>query len=88
MSNDPRGVIPNTFLIAKMVAIYGSYGDVSSLAKLHDKIIQLSVLFYNSVVRAFTNSGCCGKTPEVYNQMHFLGFYADHFTLPCVLKLC
>lgn len=50
-----------------MVAIYGSYGDVSSVAKLFDEVTHPSVLFYNSVVCAFTNSECCAKTLEVCN---------------------
>lgn len=83
-----RGVIPNAFLAAKIVAMYGSCGDVSSVVKLFDRITQPSVLLYNSVVRAFTNSGYCAKTLEVYSRMHFLGFHADHFTLPFVLKSC
>ncbi|XP_063943772.1 putative pentatricopeptide repeat-containing protein At3g49142 isoform X2 [Daucus carota subsp. sativus] len=83
-----RGVLPNAFLAAKMIAMYGSYGEVSYVAKLFDRITQPSVFLYNSVVRAFTNSGCCGKTLEVYYRMHFLGFHADHFTLPFVLKSC
>ena len=42
------------------------YGDVCTVAKLFDRMTHPSVLFYNSVVRAFTNSGFCGKTLEVY----------------------
>lgn len=83
-----RGLAPNAFLGAKMVAMYASSGDIDSASKLFDNITNPSSLLYNSIIRAFTNCGYCERTLEIYFQMHLLGFPGDNFTFPFVLKSC
>ncbi|RVW43530.1 Pentatricopeptide repeat-containing protein, chloroplastic [Vitis vinifera] len=83
-----RGLQPNAFLAAKMVAMYASSGDLDSAVVVFDRIDNPSSLLYNSIIRAYTRHGFPEKTLEGYARMHFLGLLSDNFTLPFVLKSC
>ncbi|KAI8024677.1 putative pentatricopeptide repeat-containing protein [Camellia lanceoleosa] len=84
-----RGLQPNAFVGAKMVAMYASSGDLDSAALTFNHITHpSSSLLYNSIIRAYTVYGYFEKTIETYFQMHFLGLMACNFTYPFVLKSC
>ncbi|KAL3515628.1 hypothetical protein ACH5RR_022530 [Cinchona calisaya] len=83
-----RGLSPNAFLAAKMVAMYASSGDLNSAFNLFGAVKYPSTLLFNAIIRAFTLYGECYKTVEIYYRMHFLGLRGDYFTFPFVLKSC
>ncbi|KAA8536539.1 hypothetical protein F0562_029017 [Nyssa sinensis] len=83
-----RGLRPDAFLGAKMVAMYASSGDIDSAIVLFDHITNPSSLLYNSIIRAYTRYGFSEKTVGIYFQMHSLGLRADNFTFPFALKSC
>ncbi|XXG86348.1 hypothetical protein AAC387_Pa11g1260 [Persea americana] len=83
-----RGLQPNSFLAAKMVAMYASAGDISSARQLFDKIPHPSSLLYNSIIRGYCRFGCAETTLLIFHQMIFHGFRPDYFTFPFVLKAC
>lgn len=45
MPNNTWGVIPNAFLAAKMVALYGSYDDICSVVKCLIKLLNRLFFF-------------------------------------------
>ncbi|KAK9265428.1 hypothetical protein L1049_003553 [Liquidambar formosana] len=83
-----RGIEPNSFVGAKMVAMYASSGDLDSAIVVFDRIINPSSLLFNSIIRAYTLYGFAEKTIGSYIRMHRLGLRADNFTFPFVLKSC
>ncbi|CAI9103854.1 OLC1v1002427C1 [Oldenlandia corymbosa var. corymbosa] len=83
-----RGVNPNAFLASKMVAMYGSSGDITSAFRLFKTVTRPSTLLFNAIIRAFTLYGEYYNTIGVYFQMHSLGLRGDYFTFPFVLKSC
>lgn len=84
----PRGVEPNAFLAAKMVAMYASSGDFNSAMTVFDKISDPTALSYNSILRACALYGYSERTIGIYFRMHSLGLRGDNFTFPFVLKCC
>ncbi|XP_034203818.1 pentatricopeptide repeat-containing protein At3g46790, chloroplastic-like [Prunus dulcis] len=83
-----RGLEPNAFLGAKMVAMYASSDNLDSAVNIFDRVNNPSTLLYNSIIRAYTLYGYSEKTMEIYGQMHRLGLKGDNFTYPFVLKCC
>lgn len=83
-----RGLEPNAFLAAKMVAMYGSYGDLYSAMTVFDKINYPTVILCNSIIRACARYGYSERAIGIYSRMHSLGLKGDHFTFPNVLKSC
>lgn len=83
-----RGLEPNAYLGAKMVAMYASSGDLDSAVTVFHRVNNPSSLLYNSIIRAYTLYGYSEKTMEIYGQMHCLGLKGDNFTYPFVLKCC
>ncbi|KAF8408559.1 hypothetical protein HHK36_004622 [Tetracentron sinense] len=84
-----RGLQPNAFLGAKMVAMYASSADLHSAALLFHGIPNPSTLLYNSIIRGYTRSGYPEKTLRIYLHMHSQqGLRPDNFTFPFVLKSC
>ncbi|KAK9069594.1 hypothetical protein SSX86_011498 [Deinandra increscens subsp. villosa] len=84
-----RGLIPNSFLGAKMVAMYASSGDIDSAILLFDRIHQnASTLLYNSIIRASSLYGLSERCVTVFKEMDSGGVRGDYFTFPFVLKSC
>lgn len=83
-----RGIEPNAFLGAKMVAMYASSGDLDSAVLVYSGMRNPNRLLCNAVVRAYSKYGCSKECIEVYRFMHTGGFSGDNFTLPFVLKSC
>ncbi|XP_062000604.1 pentatricopeptide repeat-containing protein CRR2, chloroplastic-like [Rosa rugosa] len=83
-----RGLEPNAYLGAKMVAMYASSGDLDSAVNVFHRVKYPSPLLYNSIIRAYTLHGYSARTMEIYGQMQCLGLKGDHFTYPFVLKCC
>ncbi|GAV61137.1 PPR domain-containing protein/PPR_2 domain-containing protein/PPR_3 domain-containing protein/DYW_deaminase domain-containing protein [Cephalotus follicularis] len=84
-----RGLEPNAFLAAKMVAMYASSGDLSSADAVFSRIINpSSSLLYNSIIRAYTKHGHAKKCIDMFVKMHSRGLEGDYFTFPFVLKSC
>ncbi|KAK1440341.1 hypothetical protein QVD17_06166 [Tagetes erecta] len=84
-----HGLIPNSFLGAKMVAMYASSGDIDSAIALFDRIRQNgSILLYNSIIRACSLYGLSERCIFVFAEMNSVGFRGDYFTFPFVLKSC
>ncbi|XP_027106415.1 pentatricopeptide repeat-containing protein ELI1, chloroplastic [Coffea arabica] len=83
-----RGLYPNAFLAAKMVAMYASCGDINSAVQLFSAVEYPSTLLFNAIIRAFTLYGESHTTILIYSQMHSLGLRGDYFTFPFVLKSC
>ncbi|XP_051146597.1 pentatricopeptide repeat-containing protein At3g46790, chloroplastic-like [Andrographis paniculata] len=80
------GLSPAAFLAAKMVAMYGSSGDIDSAARIFNSAGTLTPLLFNSIIRAFTLYKYSEETLRIYSRMHSLNFRADYFTYPFVLK--
>ncbi|KAD3067366.1 hypothetical protein E3N88_35246 [Mikania micrantha] len=84
-----RGLHPNSFLGAKMVAMYASSGDIDSAIVLFNRIRQnASTLLYNSIIRACSLYGLSERCVGVFFEMDSAGFRGDYFTFPFVLKSC
>ncbi|XP_023756362.1 pentatricopeptide repeat-containing protein At2g20540 [Lactuca sativa] len=84
-----RRLNPNSFLGAKMVAMYASSGDIDSAIVLFDSIRQnASILLYNSIIRACSLYGLSEKSVGIYFEMNSAGVPGDYFTFPFVLKSC
>ncbi|XP_056163220.1 pentatricopeptide repeat-containing protein At3g62890-like [Syzygium oleosum] len=83
-----RGLEPNAFLAAKMVATYASSGDLDSAIFLFRRVVNPNPLLFNSMIRAYTRYGCSVETIHVYCRMHRFGSNGDNFTFPFVLKCC
>lgn len=83
-----RGIRPNGFLGAKMLAMYASSGDLDSAVFVFDRIQNPTSLLFNSMIRAYAKYGCSTQCVDVYCKMHGDGFVADNFTYPFVLKSC
>lgn len=83
-----RGLVPDAFVAAKMVAMYASSGDIISAFHLFRATENPSPLLFNAIIRALTLYGKSRKTIEIYSQMHYLGLRGDYFTFPFVLKSC
>ncbi|CAM8930935.1 unnamed protein product [Rhodiola kirilowii] len=83
-----RGLSPDAFLAAKMVAFYASSGELDSAEFVFFKVRVWSVLLCNAMIRGYTSYGVSEKALEVFARMHLLGLCADNFTLPFVLKSC
>ncbi|KVI11029.1 pentatricopeptide repeat-containing protein At3g62890-like [Cynara cardunculus var. scolymus] len=84
-----RGLNPNSFLGAKMVAMYASSGDIDSAIVLFDCIRRnASTLLYNSIIRACALYGLSKTSVGIYLEMDSAGVRADYFTFPFVLKSC
>lgn len=85
-----HGVMPSSFTAAKLVAMYASSGDLNAAISAFEYVssFDCSSLLYNSVIRAYANYRCYETTVAVYCRMLVLGFKADHFTFPFVLKSC
>ncbi|XP_059433790.1 pentatricopeptide repeat-containing protein At5g56310-like [Corylus avellana] len=83
-----RGVEPNAFLAAKMVAMYASSGNLNSAMAVFHMISSPTALLYNSILRACARYGCFEITIGIYFRMHSLGVKGDNFTFPFVLKSC
>ncbi|KAJ7946621.1 Pentatricopeptide repeat [Quillaja saponaria] len=83
-----RGIEPNAFLGAKMVAMYASSGDLDSAINVFNRVGNPSSLLYNSMIRAYALYRCPEKTIGTYFRMHSSGLKGDNFTYPFVLKAC
>ncbi|KAK4784333.1 hypothetical protein SAY86_018701 [Trapa natans] len=83
-----RGIEPNAFLGAKMVAMYASSDDLDSAVFVYRQIKNPNRLLYNAIVRGYAKYGCSQECVEVYRFMHTGGLSGDNFTVPFVLKSC
>ncbi|KAK4777631.1 hypothetical protein SAY87_017818 [Trapa incisa] len=83
-----RGIEPNAFLGAKMVAMYASSDDLDSAVFIYRQIKNPNRLLYNAIVRGYAKYGCSQECVEVYRFMHTGGLSGDNFTVPFVLKSC
>ncbi|KAI3509343.1 hypothetical protein L1887_24554 [Cichorium endivia] len=84
-----RGLNPNSFLGAKMVAMYASSGDIDSAVVLFDCIRRnASTLLYNSIIRACSLYSLSERSVSIYLEMNSAGVPGDYFTFPFVLKSC
>nr|DAD37232.1 TPA_asm: hypothetical protein HUJ06_007873 [Nelumbo nucifera] len=81
-----RGLQPNAFLGAKMVAMYASSGDIDSAETVFDQVSFPSSLLYNSIIRGYTRFGYYERTLKTYFIMNSQGLRPDYFTFPFVLK--
>ncbi|PQQ18054.1 pentatricopeptide repeat-containing protein [Prunus yedoensis var. nudiflora] len=83
-----RGLEPNAFLGAKMVAMYAISDDLASAVNIFHRVNNRSTLLYNSIIRAYTLYGYSEKTMEIYGQMRCLALKGDKFTYTFVRKCC
>uniref|UniRef100_A0A7N0UEA0 DYW domain-containing protein n=1 Tax=Kalanchoe fedtschenkoi TaxID=63787 RepID=A0A7N0UEA0_KALFE len=83
-----RGLAPDAFLGAKMIAFYASSGDLDSAKLVFRGVGVWSGLLCNAMIRAYASYGVCCKALELYARMHLSCLGADNFTLPFVLKSC
>nr|XP_043622927.1 pentatricopeptide repeat-containing protein At2g20540-like [Erigeron canadensis] len=84
-----HGIHPNSFLGAKIIAMYASSGDIDSATLVFNKIrtnFSTTTVLYNSVIRACTLYGFTKKCVEIYIDMDSGGVKGDYFTFPFVLK--
>ncbi|KAK6156962.1 hypothetical protein DH2020_011210 [Rehmannia glutinosa] len=81
-----RGLRPNAFLAAKMVAMYASSGDITSASTIFHSTRNPSPLLFNSIIRAFSLYKLSSETLHVFVRMRYLCFRGDYFTYPFVLK--
>ncbi|KAJ0509041.1 putative tetratricopeptide-like helical domain superfamily, DYW domain-containing protein [Helianthus annuus] len=84
-----HGVYPNSFLGAKMVAMYASSGDINSAVVLFNSVKKnASTLLYNSIIRACAVYGYSQQCVSIFFEMDSVGVRGDYFTFPFVLKSC
>ncbi|KAK7843353.1 pentatricopeptide repeat-containing protein, partial [Quercus suber] len=83
-----RGLKPNSYLAAKMIAMYASSGHLNTAMTLFQKTHHPTVLVYNSILRACALYGYSKTTIDLYFEMNSLGIKGDSFTYPFVLKCC
>ncbi|XP_031383069.1 putative pentatricopeptide repeat-containing protein At3g49142 [Punica granatum] len=78
----------NPSLAIKLMRAYAARGHPGSARHVFDQVPQRNVVFYNVMIRGYTNNHLYGDAMLVYKMMSCDGIRCDNYTYPCVLKAC
>ncbi|XP_068655198.1 pentatricopeptide repeat-containing protein At5g66520-like [Aristolochia californica] len=83
-----RGLYPDAYLGAKIIAMYASCGDLQSAQRVFDNISIHNSLTFNALIRGYSQYGYPHTTLQLLHQMHGQNTPLDNFTFPFALKAC
>ncbi|KAL4180537.1 hypothetical protein AMTRI_Chr13g125790 [Amborella trichopoda] len=83
-----RGLQPDSFVAAKLVAMYASSRDIIAARSVFDRVHEKTSLLYNSMLRGYATCGFPLENLQIYTQMHKSRSPPDNFTFPFLLKSC
>ncbi|KAH7652185.1 TPR-like protein [Dioscorea alata] len=83
-----RGLRPDAFLAAKMVALYSSSRDRRTATLLSRQVPCPSTLLFNALIRGHSLFASPLETLDIFRQMQLHGLPPDHFSFPFALKCC
>ncbi|KAJ0974673.1 hypothetical protein J5N97_016638 [Dioscorea zingiberensis] len=83
-----RGLRPDAFLAAKIVALYSSSRDLRSATLLCHRVPRPSTLLFNALIRGHSLFASPAESLEIFHHMLSRGLHPDHFTFPFALKCC
>ncbi|XVF08556.1 hypothetical protein REPUB_Repub07fG0013400 [Reevesia pubescens] len=80
----------NTGLGAQVIIKYAKFRDHNSARSVFDTIHgdKPNSFLWNTMIRAYANSGCHVETLELYSFMRKTGISPNNYTFPFVLKAC
>lgn len=67
---------------------YAVRGHTGAARHVFDGVPERNVVFYNVMIRSYTNNHLYGDAILVYKRMFHDGVRGDNYTHPCVLKAC
>ncbi|XP_022135920.1 pentatricopeptide repeat-containing protein At3g12770-like isoform X2 [Momordica charantia] len=79
----------NAYLNSKLAAFYAGCGRMVEAQVIFDGVVLKNSFLWNFMIRGYASDGTNAyKALALYRKMVTLGFKADNFTFPFVLKAC
>lgn len=82
------GLEEDSFVQNSLLAMYMNCGKVDAAEKVFDRMVEKTIVSWNSMISGYFKNGCAKKAFMVFNQMEELGVEMDSVTMVAMLPVC